>query len=184
LLVLTATALIAASGACLAIQQHKIALRLFCAGIAVAATSAMTRSHFRSTPADQLAALAALAAAAGLCAALIFNSRRMAVYLILAGISGWIVAATFTTTINWLWRNWWIIPIALLVPCAAALIARAWMEGMGDRIRRPNQANSIARLLSRLFFGGARRGLRRRNRHIGNIGMAKRSRRGAGPNMI
>jgi hypothetical protein len=186
LLILTATLLIAASGAFLALQQRKIALRLFCAGGAVAAVDSLVANRGMSTGADRLAVMAALAVAAGLCAALIFKARRWAIFLIFVGVAGWVIASTFGTTINWIFGHWWIVPIALLVPCAAALIAKAWTDGMRDRARGAHRANSVSHFLSGLFdhLGGPRRGSRRRNRHIGDIGTTKRSRRGAGPNMI
>ena len=183
LLLVAATSLIAASGAFLALQQRKIALRLFCAGGAVAAVGSLSSTYNASTGADRLAVLAALVVAAGLCAILIFKARRWAIFLILSGVVGWVIAATFKTTINWLFGHWWIVPIALLVPCAAALIARTWLRSMRDPDHGARRANSASHFISQLLdrLGGGRRGSRRRNRHIGDIGTTKRSRRGAGP---
>lgn len=186
LLLLVATSLIAGSGAFLAIRQRKIALRLFCAGVTLAAMSALIQPHIESTGADRLVVLAALVVAAGLCTILIFKARRWAVFLVLAGVAGWVIASTFRTTMNWLFGHWWTVPIALLVPCAAALIARIWLSSTRDHAHRARRANSASHFISQLLdhLGGARRGSRRRNRNIGDIGTTKRSRRGAGPNMI
>ncbi|HVZ17143.1 MAG TPA: hypothetical protein VG897_08500 [Terriglobales bacterium] len=186
LLIATATSFIAASGAFLALQQRKIAMRLFCAGGAVAAVASLISTYNTSTGADRLAILAALMVAAGLCAILILKARRGAIILVLAGVAGWIIASTFKTPINWLFGHWWDVPIALVVPCAAALIAKESTRGMRGRYQGAHRANSVSHFLSQLLdhLGGGRRGSRRRNRHIGDIGTTKRSRRGAGPNMI
>jgi hypothetical protein len=186
LLTLTATFLVIASGAFLVLQQRRIASRLFCAGCVVAVIGSLASIHDASTGADRMAVLATLVVAAGLCAILIFKVRRRATYFVAAGIAGWLVASTFKPTINWLFGHWWIVPIALLVPCAAAFIARMWLNGARDQPRGARRGNSASRFISQLLdhLGGGRRGWHRRNRHIGDFGTTKRSRRGAGPNMI
>jgi hypothetical protein len=183
LLILTATLLIAASGTCLAIQQRKIALRLFCAGVAVSAAGSFVSAYNTSTGADRLSVLAVLVAAVGLCAALIFKARRSAIVFIFGGVAGLVIASTFRMTINWLFGHWWIVPIAMLIPCAAALITRIWLSSTWDHAHGARRANSASHFISQLLdhLGGARRGSHRRHRHIGDIGTTKRSRRGAGP---
>jgi hypothetical protein len=186
LLTLTATFLVIASGAFLVLQQRKIALRLLCAGCVVAVIGSLASIHDASTGADRVAVLAALVVTAGLCAIVIFKVRRRATYFVAAGSAGWLIASTFKPTINWLFGHWWIVPIILLVPCVAAFIARMWLDGTCGQPRGVHRGNSASRFISQLVdhLGGGRRGSRRRNRHIGVFGTTKRSRRGAGPNMI
>jgi hypothetical protein len=184
------TLFIAMAGLCLILGSISSKMRanvklILVSCVIIAAASQISTSNV-STAADRLAVLAALVAAAGLCGILIFKARRRAMFLIFAGVAGWLIALTFKTTINWLFGHWWIVPMALLVPCAAALIAKAWAPGFRDRVHAAQRENSVFQYLLRLLdqLGGASRGARRRHRHIGDIGTTKRSRRGAGPNMI
>ena len=186
LLLLGAAILIAASGVCLTAQQHVLARRLFLAGGVLAAADGVISANGGSTPADRIAAICALVAAASLCAILIFKMRRRATYLVAAGIAGWLFASTFKSTINWLLGHWWIFPIVLLVPSAAALVAKTWLSGVDDVSRGTRTTNSGTHSLFRLLagLGRAHGGARRRKRHIGDIGATRRSRHGPGPNMI
>jgi hypothetical protein len=165
------------------------AIRLILTGAVIASAAAIISAQILSgSPSSRFEEMIVWISATGAIAA-IFRLRRLAAYMMVAAGIGFLVLVTMPwlePVVRSLARNWWLVPAILLVPCAAALIARIWLSSTRDHAHGARSTSSASYFLSQLLdrLGGARRSSRRRNRHIGDIGTTKRSRRGAGPNMI
>ena len=167
---------IVASGLCIIVRWRWMGLRLFFAGVVLAAAAALIPTLIQSNSfAARIEEIVAWLGVAGLVAA-IFGARRIAAYLITPAVALWLVSAlvlpALQPMLNWFAQNYWILLVILAAPVIAAIIAAAWVKRIHAYAHAPRTTHSFRRFVDWLF--GSQRNRRRRDRHIGDAAHPRR----------